>query len=145
MMNNEYKFIGCFFVHSLFLNYAVFGGIFTSSKVGLWIHSTTLPLTLLHWNTNNNKCFITELEHKYVKNTKYESWVEKRPLFTQRYLSLFGIYLEEQNVETLLRYAILLTWSYTLFKLSFQYYRQPIPEPPILQPLFPQILLELLP
>lgn len=145
-MNNEQKFQGCFLLHSLFLNYTVFGGIFASSKVGLWIHSTILPLTLLHWKLNNNKCFITELEQKYVKNTKYENWVTESPLFTQRYLSLFGIHINEIKLEIILKYSIGLTWLYTIFKVSSLYHQQILLEQrKLLQPRFPQFLLELLP
>ena len=131
-MNNEAKYIGFFAVHSLYLNYAVFGGLFSNTKTVLWIHALVCPLTILHWNTNNGACFLTELEQKLVKNTKYEKWVEKYPLFTQRYLSLFGISLEEQTTEKMLRVAFIISWVIPLFKLFSLYQSRVVPLQPML-------------
>jgi len=121
-MNNSIPYIGFFIAHTIFLNYAIFGGLLASSKTALMLHAAIFPLTILHWKTNNSKCVLTELEHKFVKNTKYEEWVKKYPLFTQRYVSLFGIHMEENDINRIVKAVFFITWCITLFKL-FSLYR----------------------
>lgn len=125
-MKNETKYIGFFTFHTVYLNYAVFGGLFSNTKQSLWIHSLVFPLTILHWKTNKGACFLTEIEQKLVKNTKYEKWVEEYPLFTQRYLSLFKIYLNEPTTETLSKLGFIFSWSITLFKLFSLFHQNPL-------------------
>lgn len=120
-MNHPGPYIGFFIAHSIFLNYAIFGGLLTSSKIALMIHATIFPLTILHWKTNKNKCFLTEIEQKLVKNTKYEDWVNKYPLFTQRYVSLFGIHMEEDDMNRIVIILFFTMWCITLFKLFSLY------------------------
>lgn len=116
-MNHSGQYVGFFITHSIFLNYAVFGGMFASSKSALLIHTSVFPITMLHWKTNKEQCFLTEIEQKLVKNTKYEEWVNKSPLFTQRYLSLLGIHMNEPTTEKVIRIIFILSWGYTVFKL----------------------------
>lgn len=116
-MNHSGPYIGFFMTHSVFLNYAIFGGLFASSKYGLLLHSSIYPITMIHWKTNNGQCFMTQIEQKIVKNTKYENWVNTYPLFTQRYVSLFGIHTEEETMEQVTKIIFTVSWGITLFKL----------------------------
>lgn len=119
----DLKFWGFFGIHSLFLNYTLFGGIISDSKAPLLIHASILPLTILHWRCNNNECILTTIEHKIAKNTKYEFWVNRYPLFSQRYLNILGINLSEVATEKLIRIFLGFSWCYTIFKLSSLYYQ----------------------
>lgn len=127
-MEHSGPYIGFFMVHSVFLNYALFGGLFSSSKYALLLHSSIYPLTMIHWKTNNGNCYVTEIEQKLVKNTKYESWVIKYPLFTQRYVNLFGIHTEKETMDKLTKIVFTLSWGFTLFKL-FSLFREETKSP----------------
>ena len=83
---------------------------------------------MIHWKTNNGNCYVTEIEQKLVKNTKYESWVIKYPLFTQRYVNLFGIHTEKETMDKLTKIVFTLSWGFTLFKL-FSLFREETKSP----------------
>jgi hypothetical protein len=52
------------FIHWAFLVFVLSGWIFPWD-LSLWLHATMIPGLILHWRTNENRCILTELEHKF--------------------------------------------------------------------------------
>lgn len=42
----------------------------------LWLHVVFVPLMILHWRTNRNRCFLSQLEEKY--KVPHEASVHQR-------------------------------------------------------------------
>jgi hypothetical protein len=52
------------FLHYFITFYSLFGGLITSNCKWLQIHFIFNTLILLHWLTNNNRCFLSEYDYK---------------------------------------------------------------------------------
>ena len=46
-------------LHQLITAYIVFGGLFTSNPALLRLHIAFNVIVILHWLTNNNRCFLS--------------------------------------------------------------------------------------
>jgi predicted ferric reductase len=53
-------------IHILIVLFVVFAPFFNNSDIVL-LHTVFVPLLIFHWITNNDTCFLTELEKLFTK------------------------------------------------------------------------------
>lgn len=74
------------FIHYIISIFIVFGGLIFNHCNGLKIHMIFNIIVILHWITNNNKCFLTEYDY------------ENGDGYTIGILNKFGFGLDEKNI-----------------------------------------------
>jgi hypothetical protein len=52
------------FIHWAFLAFVLIGWVLPW-EMSLWLHAAMIPGLILHWRTNENRCILTELEHRF--------------------------------------------------------------------------------
>jgi hypothetical protein len=52
------------FFHYIITGYIIFGNLFTNDCTLLQVHFYFCALVILHWFTNNNKCFLAEYDYE---------------------------------------------------------------------------------
>lgn len=97
------------FLHYIISIYIVFGGIIFNHCQGIYYHILFNSIVILHWLTNNNKCFLTEYDYENGKG------------YTISILNKFGFNLDPKNTKlsNIISYMttlIPLYYSYTLYK-----------------------------
>jgi hypothetical protein len=52
-----------------FTHWAVLAFVLTAwawpFQLALWVHAAFVPLMVIHWRTNRNRCFLSQLEERY--------------------------------------------------------------------------------
>jgi hypothetical protein len=101
------------FIHELLIYFLIFG--FLLSKNYLIYHIIFLPVTYIHWMTNNDKCFLTDLEYK-LKNKDSPYTHDNANPFMKRFFSKFGINLTDDNTYKLTMILFVSSWLISLYK-----------------------------
>ena len=87
-------------IHRLLVYFMMFGFIIPHKY--LFLHIITFPFVYLHWQLNNDKCILTELEYK-LKGIDYK-FVPKTSddhdyPFMRKIFSDFGLNLTDQQIH----------------------------------------------
>ena len=96
------------FIHTLVVLYGFFG--FLSPKKYLIFHALFWPLMLIHWNTNGNKCILSDLENKVDNTYANEEWPFMR--------KFFGPAMSDKMIGYLTYTLYTISWALTLLRLS---------------------------
>ena len=91
--NTKYRIIFNILFHHFFANFSFIGWMFNNVIV-LIIFCISPIIVAVHWNTNSNKCFITDITNKLCQFTKYKKFNEITTMldFSDRSFSLLFIY-----------------------------------------------------
>ena len=97
------------YIHYIISFYILFGGVITNNILFIKIHAYTLILILLHWLTNNGRCFLGEIDYKYEKSGYTKHLLEKIGIYTNEKIAMYIGYL-----------ALIVPTLYSLHKLSIR-------------------------
>ncbi len=100
------------FFHKLFVYFIVFG--FLLPKKYLIYHLIVWPLVWLHWKTNNNYCFLTQLESK-LNGKESPNVIEAHANsgdteFMKRLFNNMGIVMPIERIHLLTRILFTTSW-----------------------------------
>ena len=95
------------FLHVFILFFMIFGFLLPSKY--LIIYVLFWPLIYLHWQLNNNNCYLTELEYK-LENKPLPSSREHNYPFVKGVLNNIGIKMNDANIHKLVIYGITFLW-----------------------------------
>ena len=108
------------FFHKLFVYFIVFG--FLLPKKYLIYHLIAWPLVWFHWKTNNNYCFLTQIENRLneqnVPNVVEAQENSGDTEFMKRLFNSMGIMISLERIHLLTQ--ILFTTSWTIS--SYRYF-----------------------
>jgi hypothetical protein len=94
-------------LHYMITLFILFGGIFNNCNI-LFIHYYFCIITVIHWLTNNNKCFLSEYDYK--ENNGY----------TLHLLQFLGFNFDQNKDKALLNLiaymCVIIPASITLYK-----------------------------
>ena len=96
------------FIHYIIFFFILFGGIISNNYNIIKFHIIFNIIVILHWLTNNNKCFLSEYDHK---GGSFVIIVFKK----------FGIYINENNetvINAITYSGVILPLLYSLYKLN---------------------------
>jgi len=95
------------FLHVLILLFIIFGFLLPSKY--LIIYVLFWPLIYLHWQLNNNNCYLTELQYK-LENKPLQVTTENNYPFVKGVLNNIGIKMNDNNIHKLVIYGITFLW-----------------------------------
>jgi hypothetical protein len=96
-------------IHKL-LVYFMFFGVLLPEKYLLYF-VITWPFIYIHWQLNNNRCILTELEY-YLDNKPYPPTIDKDHdyPFMKSVLGDFGISMDDENIHYGVMYGLTILW-----------------------------------
>lgn len=92
--------------HYIITLFLFFGGIWHNNCNVLKIHAFVCSMTILHWITNDNKCFLSEYDYNEENG------------YSIHLLKYLGIHLEQDKDQMLLQ---LISYSSVLIPLLFTF------------------------
>ena len=103
------------FIHKLIVYFMAFGFLLPHGFLLYFL--LTWPLVYLHWQFNNNRCVLTELEY-YLDDTPYPPTVDKdhNNPFVMKLLNDFGIHLSDSQVHYGIMYGFTVSWMIGAFR-----------------------------
>ena len=108
-------------LHKLIVYFTIFGWLMPIKYVKM--HLLCFPLILIHWQLNDNKCILTQLEH-HLKNVANESpTVDKDHEisdFNIRLLKQFGFNTNLKNIHKYIIIFISICWLISLYKIKIK-------------------------
>lgn len=96
--------------HEIFVITMIYG--FILPKPFLKYYLLLWPITYIHWQFNNDKCFLTELEYKF-KGIKEESPISSKDHnypFMRKLYSKFNIHLTDEQIHNFIIMKINIFW-----------------------------------
>lgn len=104
--------------HKLLVYFMLFG--FVLPKKYLYLHIMTWPIVYLHWQINNDKCFLTELEYK-LKGIPYKSVPNSSNdhdyPFMRRIFGDIGLNLTNEQIHSFILKYLTLAWAISLIRI----------------------------
>ena len=94
-------------LHVLILLFMIFGFLLPSKY--LIIYVLCWPSIYLHWQLNNNNCYLTELQYK-LENKPLQVTTENNYPFVKGVLNNIGIKMNDNNIHKLVIYGITFLW-----------------------------------
>lgn len=97
-------------IHEIFVIVMIYG--FILPKPFLKYYLFLWPLTWLHWQFNNDKCFLTQMEYRF-KGIKEESPISSKDHnypFMRKLYSKFNINLSDDQIHTFIIMKINIFW-----------------------------------
>lgn len=106
-------------LHEIFVYFMIIGFIVPYRY--LYIFLLSWPSVYLHWQFNNNRCCLTQLEY-YLKNIPEPPSIDKdhNYPFINKILNKFNIYLSHDKIHYCILYGLTICWIIGL--LRFIYY-----------------------
>ena len=91
------------YIHYCITIYLLLGGLFTNNCILLKIYFVICSLTIIHWLTNNNKCFLSQYDYEDNEYTR----------------TLFNIpdYIDS-NILSYVSYGVMILLLFTYYKLK---------------------------
>ncbi len=112
------KFVAIKFLailHFSIVSFVVFGFVFVSHKI-LMFHLILLPILILHWQTNQGVCYLTQIENK-IKG-KSLSKAEQQGGFSEVIFErVFGRRPSKMQLQNSIYGIMSLSWLLSLTKL----------------------------
>lgn len=111
-----------------FTHWAVLGFVLTAwawpFAWTLWLHVFFVPLMILHWKTNRNRCFLSQLEEKYKSplsstKDKLPVEVEESQFIKMIFKKFFGIVPSDKALEKIIYALIIFVWILSMVRLNF--------------------------
>ena len=85
----------------------------------LWAHAIFVPLMLLHWKTNENRCVLSELETKFKSPEGGAiARAEESQFIKTVWSSVFGTHPPERVMDKINYIACGVVWTITVLRLS---------------------------
>lgn len=97
-------------LHRILVYFNLFG--FLLPKKYLIYHLFLWPIILIHWLTNNNKCFLTQLEIQLSGN----NWGKKESDFGIGIAKSFGINLSKKETDKISITLATISWLISLIR-----------------------------
>jgi hypothetical protein len=92
-------------IHYIITIFLIFGSFFSKNKIYLKTHFFINMMVILHWFTNNNKCFLSE-----------QTYGEEDPQgYTKHLLSYINIEANDYNANILAYSSVILPSLYSLY------------------------------
>ncbi len=104
------------FLHVLILFFMIFGFLLPSKY--LIIYVLCWPSIYLHWQLNNNNCYLTELQYK-LENKPLPSSKENNYPFVKGVLNNIGIKMNDNNIHIFFMYGITSLWFIGFIRFLF--------------------------
>ena len=101
-------------IHRILVYFTLLG--FLLPKKYLKYHLIMWPGILLHWLTNNNRCFLSDLEVKLSG----ESWGEKESDFGIKIAKSFGINITLKDTTKIYIIVYTITWLISLLRFIYE-------------------------
>jgi hypothetical protein len=123
----------CIFIHKLIVFFLLFGWLLPIKYIHL--HIIAVPIILVHWQLNNNKCIVTEIEHYLrceVDNLPYElaenspdvnTHVDNRDDFVLKLLKQLNINFNSKTIKKYVIVGLMISWSLSFYKF-YKYKKQ---------------------
>lgn len=101
-------------IHYIITIYILIGGLISNNCISLYIHFCFCILVILHWLTNNNKCFLSEYDY------------DDSDGYTKSILNFFNIDVSKYDnpylITNIIAYSIvIIPLLFTLYKLNKYY------------------------
>lgn len=96
-------------IHKLLVYFMVFGVLLPEKYIFYFV--ITWPCIYLHWQLNNNRCILTELEY-YLDNKPYPPTVDKDHdyPFIKSALKDFGVSADDIEIHYGIMYGFTILW-----------------------------------
>lgn len=98
------------FIHTIYVLLMTFGFVLPESFLQYYLF--LWPITWLHWQFNNNKCFLTQLEYR-LKGEKDSPKSDKDhdyPFMRKLYFNLFNIKFSDKQIHNIIILKINIFW-----------------------------------
>ncbi len=88
----------------------------------LYLYIIAWPIVYIHWQLNNNKCILTEIEYKLQnkKNTPTANKDHDFP-FINKMLNEWNIYLSNNQIHYLIFFILTITWIIGLIRFFIKF------------------------
>jgi hypothetical protein len=102
-------------------------GCFLPEKY-LWLHLLLWPIVFAHWQFNDQKCCVTQLEI-YLKNKKCDASPHIQDdhgndyYFLKKLLKDFNIEMTKEDMQTGIHVLFTTSWAISLFRFTKKYKR----------------------
>ncbi len=83
----------------------------------LWLHVVFVPLMLLHWKTNENRCVLSELEEKYKSTNSEIKRAEESQFIKMVWMKIFGRLPTEGTLDFINYGLSALVWLFSVVRL----------------------------
>lgn len=107
-------------IHWLVILFVLFGYLL-DSQTWLIIHALTGPLIIIHWATNNGKCYLTVLENKLreIENPGIKLDSSEEGFISRFFRNTLNLNLPDKAIEKIIRFSIFAASSASIFKIIF--------------------------
>ena len=91
---------------------------FLFPKKYLIYHLISWPLVWLHWELNNNYCFLTQIERRLNEkiNPKIKNKEKNNSEFMKKIFNDMGIYISVEKIDILTKLIFTTSWLITVFR-----------------------------
>ena len=106
-------------LHFIIALYIIFGQFLLPSLNKYYIY--IIPLLLYHWKTNNNNCFLSQLENYFIKNDNIKKNQKNIGYFNYNYINkklnrFFKINISNIYLDNISIFILLSLWIWSLIK-----------------------------
>lgn len=118
MFNNSFAIISLQILHIIIIGYVVLTP-FIGSQLLMNTHLVFVPGMMLHWYTNDNKCFLTNLENNLKRKNKINEEEEKG--FANKIISrVFNYEIDDKSFDKFMYVFVSGLLSVSLYKILFK-------------------------
>lgn len=108
-------------IHKLIVYLMLFG--FLLPQKYLYLHLIAWPAVYLHWQLNNDKCFLTELEYT-LKDIEYDKIPKSKddhdfPFMRRIFNDDLGLQLTDLQIHTYILKYLTIVWFVSLIRIMF--------------------------
>lgn len=112
------------YVHWLIVAFVLTAWAWPWSEV-LWVHALFVPLMIVHWRTNRNRCILTQLELRFQDPNAIEAAgstveAEERQFVKVMFKKVFGRAPSSAATNTMSYSLALTAWLLTVIRLTLQ-------------------------